>query len=95
MKSLEERIADRERREDEAEKSKQERSEILNGGTLAEGTGAGSDGESQDTSYNSWKVDELKEELDRRGVDYATNAKKADLIAALEGDDGEEEDEAE
>lgn len=35
-------------------------------------------------------VAELKEELDKRGVDYPSDAKKADLVALFEGEGGGE-----
>ncbi len=34
-----------------------------------------------------WTVDKLKKELADRGVEYSDNARKADLIEALEADD--------
>lgn len=39
---------------------------------------------------NDLTVAELKEELDKRGIDYPSDAKKADLVALFEGEGGEE-----
>jgi hypothetical protein len=33
--------------------------------------------------YSSMKVDELKAELDRKGIEYSATAKKADLVDIL------------
>ena len=40
-----------------------------------------------DINYNDLTVVQLKELLDERGVEYASDAKKADLIALLEEGD--------
>lgn len=40
-----------------------------------------------DINYNDLTVAQLKELLDERGVEYASDAKKADLIALLEEGD--------
>lgn len=39
---------------------------------------------------NDLTVAELKEELDKRGIDYPSDAKKADLVALFEGEGGGE-----
>ena len=44
-------------------------------------------------SYEEFKVDELKAELDSRNIEYPSNAKKADLIELLEADDAADTDE--
>lgn len=40
-----------------------------------------------DINYNDLTIVQLKELLDERGVEYASDAKKADLIALLEEGD--------
>ncbi len=39
----------------------------------------------EDVDYSEWKVAELRDELDARGLD--TDGNKADLVARLEEDD--------
>lgn len=41
----------------------------------------------ESVAYEDLKVDELKEELDNRGVHYKSDDNKADLIAALQEND--------
>lgn len=82
MKSLEARLADRKRREKEAEEQRQETGEIL-----ASSTGQGADQEEEeeeDEGYESWTVPELKAKLDELEVDYKSSANKGDLIELLE-----------
>jgi hypothetical protein len=43
----------------------------------------------EDAAYESMTVAELKAELDTRGIDYASAARKADLIDLLEQDDAQ------
>lgn len=75
MKSLKERIADREQREEEAKRQAEERTT--------------NDNSAEELDYSDWTVPKLKEELEARGVDYDSSAKKADLVAALEANDAE------
>lgn len=44
--------------------------------------------EDKSDDYSEWKVDDLKEELERRGLD--TDGKKADLVERLEESDEDE-----
>lgn len=87
MKSLEARLADRARREKEAEEQREENASIATSGTGGESESGGEEG--GDGEYSTYTVEQLKEELDSRGLEYKGNAKKADLIAALEADDQE------
>lgn len=92
MKSLEARLADRARREREAEEQKKQDAEILATGTGAadtgeQGEGEGGDGEGE--GYSTYTVEQLKAELDERGLEYKASAKKAELIEALEANDEE------
>lgn len=76
MKSLEARVADRQKRKEEAAK------EAKASGTAAPtDDGDGSDAE----DYNTWTVEELKAELKNR--ELPTTGNKADLVAALEEND--------
>lgn len=85
MKSLEARLADRAKREAEAEEQRQENAGILTDGSGAEGgVEGGEEGE-----YSTFTVEQLKEELDSRGLEYKASAKKADLVAMLEDNDAE------
>lgn len=85
MKSLEARLADRERREQEAEEQKEQAGEILSTGTMAEGQVVGQgEEEEEDEGYESWTVAELKAKLDELEVDYKSNANKGELIELVE-----------
>lgn len=76
MKSLEERVADRAKRKEEAQ-------------AAAEANGTAVPNDDAEKDYSSWKVADLKAELDSREVEYEAGAKKADLVAALEANDAE------
>lgn len=97
MKSLEERLADRERREAEAEAQREENGTILTESTGATGEGRVADQEGdgeeeeeeEEVSYSAMTVAQLKEELDGRTVEYKTSDKKDDLIALLEKHDAD------
>lgn len=85
MKSLKERLADREERAAQAEADKETAGEILRAGT---GTRT-DDGEGGEEGYDSWTVAELKSELDSREIEYASSDKKADLIKLLNDNDSQ------
>jgi hypothetical protein len=53
----------------------------------ADGEDSGNGGTVQSVDYNAMTVTDLKAELDNRGISYASNASKADLISLLEDDD--------
>lgn len=82
MKSLEERVADRQRRKEEAQKTAEENGTAMPTNDKGDGDG---DGE----SYSDWTVAELKEELDNREIAYTSSAVKADLVKLLEDNDAE------
>ena len=46
----------------------------------------------EDSEYSDLTKDELKEELDKRDIEYKSNAKKAELVALLDENDEEDED---
>lgn len=79
MKSLEERIADRKKRKEEAA------AEAKKNGTGQVQADDGDGGEGDE--YTDYTVAELKAELDKRKISYASGSVKADLIKALEADD--------
>jgi hypothetical protein len=60
---------------------------------FVESTGAKASDDDEKAGYDSLKVDELKEEIERRNSDreddakLPTDGKKAELVAALEADD--------
>lgn len=85
MKSLEARLADRAKREAEAEEQRQENASILTDGSGAEGGQEGG----EEGEYSTFTVEQLKEELDSRGLEYKASSKKADLVAMLEDNDAE------
>lgn len=78
MKDLKSRIADREQRAEDAKKAEEAKNATAAGGE-----------EEEEASYADWTVAELKSELDTRGVEYDSSAKKADLVAALDANDAE------
>lgn len=49
----------------------------------------GEGGDGGEGGYDDWTVDQLKTELENRGVEFKASAKKAELIEALEANDAE------
>lgn len=91
MKSLDERVEDRKQREADAQKAAEENGNKQPESKPSKRKGKGKPADSEEveeTEYESMTVAELKAELDERGVEYASGALKADLIAALEENDG-------
>lgn len=99
MKSLEARLADRERRQAEAEKQREETGNILtdaanNSAGFVAGqeesertTEEGEEGEEEESLYADYTVEQLKAELDERRIEHKSGLKKAELIKLIEDDD--------
>jgi hypothetical protein len=80
MKSLKERVAEREERKEAAQKAAEDN------GTAQPKTGDGGGGGNDEAEdYNTWTVAELRDELAKR--ELPTSGNKADLVAALEEND--------
>lgn len=60
-------------------------------GSVGAAAAAAENADDSESSYSSMKVDELRAEMDSRDLEYASGARKADLISALEDDDKPEE----